>query len=101
MNPEENFHEEDTLRQEYDFDMSKAVRGKYAQRIAEEGTNVVLLDEDVYEVFRDSEAVNEALRSLIALSQRARATHGVRKPHSTKQAERVKGKSGNLLNTQN
>jgi len=69
MNPKEKFTDKDTLRPEYDFDMSKAVRGKFADRIRREGTNVVLLDADVYVVFRDSSAVNEALRSLIEISK--------------------------------
>jgi hypothetical protein len=56
----------DTMRDEYDF--SGGVRGKYAERYAE-GTNVVLLDRDVYEVFRDSKSVNEALRGLIKLAR--------------------------------
>jgi hypothetical protein len=56
----------DTMRDEYDF--SGGVRGKYAERYAE-GTNVVLLDRDVYEVFRDSKSVNAALRGLIKLAR--------------------------------
>jgi hypothetical protein len=52
---------EDEMRPEYDF--RGGVRGKYAARYAE-GTNVVLLDPDVAEVFADSEAVNRALRAL-------------------------------------
>ena len=56
----------DTMRDEYDF--SGGVRGKYAERYAE-CTNVVLLDRDVYEVFRDSKSVNEALRGLIKLAR--------------------------------
>ncbi len=70
MNPKTKFNDEDTLRPEYDFDMNQAVRGKYADRIRKEGKNVVLLDADVYEVFRDSLAVNEALRSLIKVSEK-------------------------------
>ncbi|MCY4364028.1 MAG: hypothetical protein OXE42_17910 [Gammaproteobacteria bacterium] len=50
------------LLDEYDF--SGGVRGKYAQRY-KEGTNIVRLDEDVAEMFPNSEKVNEALRSLI------------------------------------
>jgi len=46
---------------EYDF--SRAVRGKYAQRY-KEGTNIVVLDPDVSDIFQTSESVNEALRSL-------------------------------------
>ena len=53
--------DKDTVRREYDF--SKAVRGVTAARFAE-GTNVVLLDPDVAEIFPDSSAVNEALRTI-------------------------------------
>ena len=47
---------------EYDF--SNGVRGKYVERLAK-GSNVVLLDPDVAEIFTDSESVNQALRALI------------------------------------
>ena len=53
------------MRPEYDF--SKGVRGKYAKRYAE-GTNVVLLAPDVARVFKNSDAVNSALRGLIELA---------------------------------
>jgi hypothetical protein len=56
------------MRDEYDF--SKGVRGKYAQKYAE-GTNIVILDPDVAAVFPTSEAVNEALRTLIRLTQQS------------------------------
>lgn len=46
---------------EYDF--SKGVRGKYTKRY-KEGSNIVILDPDVAEVFSDSDSVNKALRSL-------------------------------------
>ena len=55
----------DELRSEYDFDYSKAVRGKYCRRLLEEGANVVMLEPDVAKVFVDSASVNDALRSLI------------------------------------
>jgi len=57
------------LRREYDF--SKGVRGKYAKRYAE-GTKAVLVDPDVVAAFPDSEAVNRALRSIIAARQKRR-----------------------------
>jgi hypothetical protein len=66
--------EPDTMRDEYDF--SQGVRGKYAARLAH-GTNIVKLDPDVAEVFRDSASVNEALRVLAKLARQ--------------QAERVSG----------
>ena len=53
-------HDADEMRPEYDF--SGGIRGKYASRYAR-GTNVVLLAPDVAEVFKTSEAVNDALRS--------------------------------------
>jgi hypothetical protein len=59
----------DELRPEYNFDYSKAVRGKYYKRILEEGANVVMLEPDVAKVFVDSAAVNDALRSLIELTR--------------------------------
>ena len=64
----------DTMRPEYDF--SKGVRGVTAARYAQ-GTNVVLLDPDVAEVFPDSRAVNEALRTFarLARSERAKTKH--------------------------
>ena len=52
----------DDLRLEYDF--SGGVRGKYAERFRE-GTNIVVLDPDVAAEFKDSRAVNEALRRLL------------------------------------
>ena len=62
----------DDLRSEYNFDYSKAVRGKYHRRLMREGANVVLLDPDVAEAFRDSVAVNDALRSLLKISESTR-----------------------------
>jgi hypothetical protein len=56
----------DTMRPEYDF--SKAVRGVTAARYAQ-GTNVVLLDPDVAEIFPDTQAVNEALRTFARLAR--------------------------------
>ena len=53
--------EEDTMREEYDF--SRGVRGMYTQRFAE-GTNIVVLDADVAQIFDTSRAVNDALRTL-------------------------------------
>jgi hypothetical protein len=58
--------DKDTMRPEYDF--SKAVRGVTAARYAE-GTNVVLLDPDVAEIFPDTRAVNEALRTMARVTR--------------------------------
>jgi hypothetical protein len=56
----------DDLRSEYNFDYSKAVRGKYYRRLLKEGANVVVLEPDVAKAFRNSAAVNDALRSLLS-----------------------------------
>ena len=55
----------DELRPEYDFDYSKAVRGKYYRRLLKEGSNVVVLEPDVAKAFPNSDAVNDALRSML------------------------------------
>lgn len=55
-----NQHDPDML-DEYDF--SKGIRGKYAQRYHER-TNLIRLDADVAEMFPDAKSVNEALRAL-------------------------------------
>ncbi len=53
--------DEDTMRPEYDF--SEAVRGVTAERYAQ-GSNVVVLEPDVVQMFPNATAVNEALRAL-------------------------------------
>ena len=63
---------DDELRSEYQFDYSKAVRGKYYRRLLKEGANVIVLEPDVARVFQDSVAVNDALRSLLAVTQATR-----------------------------
>ena len=57
---------EDELEPEYDF--AGGVRGKHFAAY-QRGTNVVLLDPDVAAVFKDSAAVNNALRLLVTLAQ--------------------------------
>jgi len=59
---------EDELRPEYDFSKLKGgVIGKYAIKY-KEGTNLILLEPDVAEVFKDNESVNKALRLLIKIA---------------------------------
>jgi hypothetical protein len=62
----------DDMRAEYDFDYSKAVRGKYYRCLLKEGASVVVLEPDVAKAFRNSAAVNEALRSLLRMSEATR-----------------------------
>jgi hypothetical protein len=62
--------EADELRAEYDLGelLKTGVQGKYADRFSE-GTNLVLMDEDVTQAFPTDQAVNEALRLVIQLKK--------------------------------
>ena len=67
----------DDLRGEYDLSQLKGgVRGKY-YRQATAGTNLVLVEPELAEVFPDTESVNRALRLLAdtaeAATERSRA----------------------------
>jgi len=66
MSPKNNSVRDEEMREEYDF--SGGVRGKFYKEYMK-GTNVVLLDADVAEVFHDSETVNQALRTLITIAK--------------------------------
>ena len=56
------------MRDDYDF--SKGVKGKYAERY-KEGTNIVLIDADIAKEFPNAEAVNDALRLLMKVARTA------------------------------
>jgi hypothetical protein len=74
MNPKQPTEAADDMEEEYDFaSLSGGVRGKYAGAFKGTATTV-LLDADVAKVFPDSDAVNEALRTL------ARVLASERKP---------------------
>ena len=64
MNQED---EQATMRAEYDF--SGGVRGKHDEAYRQ-GTNLVLLEPDVAEVFKDSATVNSALRTLVNIARK-------------------------------
>lgn len=58
--------DDDELRPEYDLSQLKGgVRGKYAERF-ERGTNLALLAADVRRAFPTDDAVNQALRAMMA-----------------------------------
>jgi hypothetical protein len=61
----ESSHEK--MLPEYDF--SKGVRGKYAKQYHQK-VNVAVLAPDVAEYFPNSESVNQALRSVVAVRGR-------------------------------
>ena len=61
----------DELRNEYHReDLGRGVRGKYYREYMK-GTNLVLLQPEVAHAFPTSEAVNEALLSLIQVAKRS------------------------------
>ena len=62
------------MRAEYQFNYSKAQPNRFASKSKSHAT-VVLLSEDVAQVFKDGESVNAALRALInAVPQRRRTS---------------------------
>jgi hypothetical protein len=86
----------DELRREYDLSKLKGgVRGKYYEQ-ARAGTNLVLIEPDLANVFPDTESVNRALRLLADTAEAAAApTRRVRRAPD-KQQKRTTGKSGRL-----
>ena len=63
----------DELLPEYDLDelLKDAAVGRYAERFAH-GTNLVLIEPDIWEAFPDAESVNAALRLVIEAARLAR-----------------------------
>ena len=82
----------DELRPEYDLSKLKGgVRGKYYER-ARDGTNLVLIEPDLANVFPDTDSVNRALR-LLADTAEAAAGHTRRMRRTPdKQLKRITGK---------
>ena len=67
------------------LDFSTGVRGKHFNRM-KQGTNIVLIAPDLLDTFPDSDAVNEALRSLKKIA--ARSAKPVQRPRKTASATR-------------
>jgi hypothetical protein len=64
----------DDMRMEYDLSkLEGGVRGKYYRR-ATAGTNLVLIEPDLANMFPDSKAVNRALRVLAEAARTASAS---------------------------
>ena len=60
---------DDSLRPEYDLSQLKGgVRGKYYRQAAA-GTNLMLIEPELMEVFGDAQSVNRALRFLVDTAQ--------------------------------
>ncbi|MBD1845566.1 hypothetical protein H6F89_19560 [Cyanobacteria bacterium FACHB-63] len=63
--PDDSLPENDELAAEYQFDYQKAKPNLFAEQNSNRKRTIVVLDEDVSEVFTTPEAVNKALRALI------------------------------------
>ena len=82
---------DDNLRPEYDLSQLKGrVRGKY-YREATAGTNLVLIEHELADVFPDSESVNRALRMLV---NTAAAAAGIARRRPRASNHRVKSAAG-------
>ena len=67
---------DDEMRAEYSrAALGPLVRGKYAARYAK-ATNVVVIDPALTKAFPNNEAVNDALRSLLAVATAAASVTG-------------------------
>ena len=73
---------QDELLTEYDFDYSKADRGKYYKKLISEGSNIIVLEPDIADAFHDSESVNKALRSLLEIARSAINTSDKSEKHA-------------------
>lgn len=62
---EESHNSDDELLAEYHFDYEKAKPNRFAARNGKQLLKVVVLDEDVAQVFTTPESVNKVLRALI------------------------------------
>jgi hypothetical protein len=86
----------DSLRREYDLShINGGVRGKY-YRQAIAGTNLVLIEPELADVFPNTESVNRALQLLVDTAEAAAGT--ARRPPgaANKRPKRTTGKRGSL-----
>ncbi|HLY60168.1 MAG TPA: hypothetical protein VKV95_05335 [Terriglobia bacterium] len=85
----------DDLRPEYDLTQLKGmVRGKY-YRQATAGTNLVLIDRELAEVFPDTASVNRALRLLVNTAEAA-TSPSRRRSRAPNNRHKTTSKSGRL-----
>ena len=68
---DESPNNEDELLPEYHFDYQKAKLNRFASHFGKQKMTVVVLDEDVAQVFTTPESVNKALRALIEAMPRS------------------------------
>lgn len=63
--PSEESQSSDDLLAEYHFDYETAKPNRFANQSREQPSRIVVLDEDVAQVFTTAESVNKALRAII------------------------------------
>jgi len=64
-NQNKSEEKEEIIRDEYNFDYSKGIRGKYARKATEEN-GYIKLSPEVNKIFKTTEDVNNALKALIS-----------------------------------
>ena len=75
------------MRPEYDFaSMKGGVRGKYIKQYRA-GTNLVLLDPELAEVFPTDAAVNEAMRAVLQMTESVRLNKRIPRPRKRQGTE--------------
>ena len=85
---------DDDLRPEYDLSkLERGVRGKY-YRQATAGTNLVLIEPELAEIFPDAESVNRALRLLVDTAEAAAGATPRRLGGPDQRPKRGTGKGG-------
>ena len=83
---------DDPILPEYDFAaLAGGVRGKYAARL-KAGSNLILIDEEIARAFPSSDAVNAALRGLLAITRAVREEGGLAEATLSKKTTRRSGR---------
>jgi hypothetical protein len=81
--------EADSLRPEYDLSqLQGGVRGKYYRK-ATAGSNLVLIEPELADVFPDAESVNRALRLLVDTAEAAATPPRCQRKGPTKRLKRT------------
>ena len=90
---------DDEMRAEYRReDLGPLVRGKYAARNAK-CTNIVVIDPKLTKVFPNSDAVNDALRNLLAIASKATGINGRSSGRATKRRAALLGRQAQKSST--
>lgn len=90
---------DDEMRAEYRReDLGPLVRGKYAARYVK-CTNIVVIDPKLTKVFPNTDAVNDALRNLLAIASKATGINGRSSGRATKRRAALLGREAQKSST--